>query len=516
MSTSKFFIATAKASDLDFVEREGRDIEAILSEAGAQHVHHPPDVLTNDNFADRLQDGQYDVVHYAGHAGTGSLHFDGGAAHAAGLVESLRARTSIDLVFLNGCVTLDIAEQLTAESSVARKIPVVIATTTEVDDELAYELANAFYRQLARGETIGDAFDEAERRARSKVDWRQAGRKRRDGKRHVAPMGDATKGGNEPWKIFTAYDKAKDVSLFSKRDASLTQRRGLGKVLAPAALVLVFIVLAATGWYLWMTLVLQGSLVAGPIAAIEKLAQVKLCRAGDGELCNLIGFRTADPAFYRLACDQGSMSGCANLGGSLGRFAEAEPILMAACEGGAAHGCTNLASRFEGQGEIRAAKRWYEAACDMASMRGCYDYARLLYGDLPIKPDEATFTEPLARCETKDTAACFTAAAIQGAQRDPTTAVETFERACHCEPKCRLAYGCFVAAKMYDADMIGVPHNETRAAELLNLACDTGLPKSCYALARKFEHGAGVMRNAERAAQLKKLACDAGYAPACN
>ena len=93
--TPRLFIATAKASDLEFVEQEGKDIVDLLGNGGACDVVTPANDLTLREFSRALQHGAFNVVHYAGHAGEGSLHFDEGRAYARGLVDSLRERDTM-------------------------------------------------------------------------------------------------------------------------------------------------------------------------------------------------------------------------------------------------------------------------------------------------------------------------------------------------------------------------------------------------------------------------------------
>ena len=216
VASPSFLIATAK-SDLAFVDKEGREIAALLTRLGEERcrVVAPPDAITNDNFADHLQDGAFTVLHYAGHAGEGSLRFDQGDAHAQGLVATIRECTSLALVFLNGCATREIAEQLTdASNRETRPVPVVIATTSTVSDEAACHFAAKFYEQLARGESIARAFRQARNRTAQKGDW---GKRRRDG-RHVS-ANEASDGSEGPWRMHSSYDSAPETVILPASDA---------------------------------------------------------------------------------------------------------------------------------------------------------------------------------------------------------------------------------------------------------------------------------------------------------
>jgi WD40 repeat protein len=107
-------------------------------------------------YRDRIQ-----VFHYAGHANGFQLLLEtdqGGAqaAFAGGLAEFLGQQHALQLVFLNGCSTEGQVDGL-----LEAHVPAVIATSQAIDDAVACEFANQFYRTLAGGATLQTAFVEA-------------------------------------------------------------------------------------------------------------------------------------------------------------------------------------------------------------------------------------------------------------------------------------------------------------------------------------------------------------------
>lgn len=101
------------------------------------------------------------VFHYGGHADqlTLLLKDEGGDNHAVqpeGLFSFLGRRSSLELVFLNGCFTEKHAQALVREG-----VPLVIGTTWEIKDDLAANFALRFYGGLANGENAGSAYLDA-------------------------------------------------------------------------------------------------------------------------------------------------------------------------------------------------------------------------------------------------------------------------------------------------------------------------------------------------------------------
>ena len=105
--------------------------------------------------------GRIAVFHYGGHADSYELLFQSDSGNleridGRGFAAILAEQPSMQLVFLNACST-----EPQVESLLAANVQVVIATSQEVDDEVASSLAGQFYEELAHGAAIGSAYRQA-------------------------------------------------------------------------------------------------------------------------------------------------------------------------------------------------------------------------------------------------------------------------------------------------------------------------------------------------------------------
>jgi CHAT domain len=102
------------------------------------------------------------IFHYSGHAGSEFVELNDGIgktkiAYSDGLADMLGAAKAIKLVFLNGCST-----EAQTEALLKVGIPVVIATTQPLSDQLGLEFARRFYESFtdANSElTLQEAFN---------------------------------------------------------------------------------------------------------------------------------------------------------------------------------------------------------------------------------------------------------------------------------------------------------------------------------------------------------------------
>jgi hypothetical protein len=95
------------------------------------------------------------IFHFAGHADSEMLALDDALADANNLADLLAAQESLKLVFLNGCAT---KRQVTRLHKAG--VAAVIATHSSINDQRATLFAIQFYRSLAGGASIGEAFEE--------------------------------------------------------------------------------------------------------------------------------------------------------------------------------------------------------------------------------------------------------------------------------------------------------------------------------------------------------------------
>lgn len=94
------------------------------------------------------------IFHFSGHADSGRLIFKDGASNAKGLAGLLGEAQNLKLVFLNGCATHDQVKLLFDNN-----VKIVIATRGKVNDGIAHEFAETFYKALSDTDyTIKRAF----------------------------------------------------------------------------------------------------------------------------------------------------------------------------------------------------------------------------------------------------------------------------------------------------------------------------------------------------------------------
>ena len=147
------------------------------------------------------------VFHYAGHANSFELLLEtpklGTAAiDGRALASFLGQQRGLELVFLNGCATSPQVDSL-----LAANVAVVIATVQAIDDGVATEFADRFYRGLASGASLGKAYHEARdalRAAQHIAVWRD-----------LEPSTVATAGAAWPWlmQVRPGAERARDWNL---------------------------------------------------------------------------------------------------------------------------------------------------------------------------------------------------------------------------------------------------------------------------------------------------------------
>lgn len=113
-------------------------------------------------FQDEWYEGRVKIFHYGGHADEDELWLEtesGGnkSFFSLGLARFLGSQQGLELVFLNGCATLQHAQLL-----LDANIPAVIATSRKIDDKQARQFAGYFYKGIASGASIQEAYGEAE------------------------------------------------------------------------------------------------------------------------------------------------------------------------------------------------------------------------------------------------------------------------------------------------------------------------------------------------------------------
>ena len=109
------------------------------------------------------------VFHFGGHAGHNRLELEHFGSvepiFEEGLTNYLADLDNLQLVFLNGCSTKTLGQEL-----VDKGIPYVIATSIAIKDAHAINFSKYFYEEFARNISIKEAFENAKNRIRAKID----------------------------------------------------------------------------------------------------------------------------------------------------------------------------------------------------------------------------------------------------------------------------------------------------------------------------------------------------------
>ncbi|MDX2134725.1 MAG: CHAT domain-containing protein [Saprospiraceae bacterium] len=93
---------------------------------------------------------------FSGHAHRDALITEDGAARADGIAHLLAQCPNLKVVVLNGCSTVGQVEALHRAG-----VPLVIATSAPVGDEIAAKFSERLFQALETGLTIGEAFEQA-------------------------------------------------------------------------------------------------------------------------------------------------------------------------------------------------------------------------------------------------------------------------------------------------------------------------------------------------------------------
>ncbi|RMG60705.1 MAG: CHAT domain-containing protein, partial [Bacteroidetes bacterium] len=115
-----------------------------------------PDATREHIIEQFTQNPHIELFHYGGHADDTQLKLNSQTIEADSLAEFLISQQSLQLVFLNGCSTLGHARALHTGG-----IPATIVTARAINDQSARDFAKHFYENLASGDTITQAYQQA-------------------------------------------------------------------------------------------------------------------------------------------------------------------------------------------------------------------------------------------------------------------------------------------------------------------------------------------------------------------
>lgn len=155
-----FAFANDRDAPLPALEAEDEAIYSLLAPRQAQShfVIHRDQSVSIEKLAEFLILYRNDIVlfHYSGHAGRDHLSLEDERASAHGIAELLGHCPRLQAVILNGCSTVGQVERL-----LAKQVPLVIATSASINDDIAKKFAIQFYRSLTQHDSIQQAFDAA-------------------------------------------------------------------------------------------------------------------------------------------------------------------------------------------------------------------------------------------------------------------------------------------------------------------------------------------------------------------
>jgi tetratricopeptide (TPR) repeat protein len=101
------------------------------------------------------------IFHFGGHTNGGVLQFDGWDGTEQGLADGLAEKFALmpelKLLFLNGCSNYGLVDTFFEKGVKAA----IIATSVQIGDTKAKDFAEHFYHSLAKGETLGIAYNSA-------------------------------------------------------------------------------------------------------------------------------------------------------------------------------------------------------------------------------------------------------------------------------------------------------------------------------------------------------------------
>ncbi|MCU0547352.1 MAG: CHAT domain-containing protein [Oscillatoriaceae cyanobacterium Prado104] len=180
----KILMAIASPNDLDTLrlEREvlhlQQELQRDANNSNANNLYAPEIQLTileqpdREQLTQALEQGHYQVLHYAGHSGLGPR---GGelylVSNRTGLTETLSGddlagllvNNGIQMAVFNSCrgayggpadPSGDSADRNLTEALVKRGIPAVLAMAERIPDDVALNLTKLFYRNLDRGHPV--------------------------------------------------------------------------------------------------------------------------------------------------------------------------------------------------------------------------------------------------------------------------------------------------------------------------------------------------------------------------
>jgi len=152
--------ANSQENNLKNLEIEDKLVYGLLNDGKRKFDYHiyRESLASIDKLSQALADHQDElsIFLFSGHAGMEYLLLKDQLARAAGIAHTLSLCPNLKLVILNGCSTIGHVNLLLDSG-----IPMVIATSTPVNDKTATIFSSIFFQKLCSGKTIENSFETA-------------------------------------------------------------------------------------------------------------------------------------------------------------------------------------------------------------------------------------------------------------------------------------------------------------------------------------------------------------------
>ncbi|UFH53127.1 hypothetical protein [Spirosoma sp. KNUC1025] len=165
MATLLLTYANSETNRLPTLTREYQEVSDALRnrQANKDFTVIADPTLNRDKMAKDIRANESDICLFlfSGHAGRDQLFLEDGAGDVEGIAALLGRCPSLKLVILNGCSTQGQVGLL-----LEKNVPIVVATSSAVDDEKATRFSIQFFTELAKGLSIREAYERGIERAK--------------------------------------------------------------------------------------------------------------------------------------------------------------------------------------------------------------------------------------------------------------------------------------------------------------------------------------------------------------
>ncbi len=194
---------------LEYLQKETSELRKILLGLQDKLEYEIISNATTDDLFDAMTAYHYQVTvfHYGGHADSLYLELENRAQGIEQFIQLLKGMANLQIIFLNGCSTQGMVSKIL--EGIGRDVA-VIATSTKIDDQRAFNFSKAFYSSFTQeNQTLEGAFEMAKSVLEStdiqETTFRQSV-PRRTGDTPASPM---------PWGVYGNVDFAKKIQLIT-------------------------------------------------------------------------------------------------------------------------------------------------------------------------------------------------------------------------------------------------------------------------------------------------------------